>query len=56
VLHEKLSALTASWARGADDKPDTAVKPADECMWYSKVIAYETLNQRKVYAKMYVHV
>ncbi len=28
ALHEKLSALTASWARGADDKPDTAVKPA----------------------------
>jgi len=28
VLHEKLSALTASWARGADDKADTAIKPA----------------------------
>ena len=27
VLHEKLSALTASWARGADDKADSAVKP-----------------------------
>ena len=28
ALHEKLSALTASWARGADDKQDTAAKPA----------------------------
>ncbi len=39
ALHEKLSALTASWARGADDKPDTATKPAATAQVVEKVVA-----------------